>query len=150
MALLLLYAVGSAAWSNTLTSHGPLFALLDRLGVVPFLLYLIAPAAFPTERERRILVGGLTLLGAYLGLTTLFEAVGAKGLVVPHYIRIPNLGIHAGRGPRAVLGGGRQRTRDVRLPGGGRDRTLLVARPARPRRRGRGDRSSAPPGCSTR
>ncbi len=101
MALLILYAVGSAAWSGTLTSHGPLFAMLDRLGVVPFLLYLIAPAAFPTECERRILVGGLTVLGAYLGLITLFEAVGAKGLVVPHYIENSALGIHAerARGP---------------------------------------------------
>ncbi|MBV9813764.1 MAG: O-antigen ligase family protein, partial [Acetobacteraceae bacterium] len=80
---------------------GPLFALLDRLGVVPFLLYLIAPAAFSTERDRRILIVGLTLLGAYLGLITLFEAAGAKSLVVPHYIENPDLGIHAerARGP---------------------------------------------------
>jgi putative inorganic carbon (hco3(-)) transporter len=101
MLLLILYAVGSAAWSQTLTTHGPLFALLDRLGLVPFLLYLIAPAAFPSERDRGILVGGLTLLGAYLGLITLFEAVGAKSLVVPHYIENPAVGIHAerGRGP---------------------------------------------------
>jgi O-antigen ligase len=101
MALLVLYAVGSAAWAGTLTSHGPLFALLDRLGVVPFLLYLVAPAAFASESDRRILVGGLMLLGAYLGLITLFEAVGAKALVVPHYIVNPDLGIHAqrGRGP---------------------------------------------------
>lgn len=106
MGLLILYAIGSAAWSDTLTTHGPLFALLDRLGVVPFLLYLVAPAAFPTERDRRILVGALTLLGAYLGLITLFEAVGAKGLVVPHYITDPNLGIHAGRGRGPFLEAG--------------------------------------------
>jgi len=106
MVLLILYAVGSAAWSGTLTTHGPLFALLDRLGVVPFLLFLVAPAAFPTERERRILVGALTLLGAYLGLITLFEAVGAKGLVVPHYITNPALGIHAGRGRGPFLEAG--------------------------------------------
>jgi putative inorganic carbon (HCO3(-)) transporter len=101
MGLLILYAVGSAAWSQTLTSHGPLFALLDRLGLVPFLLYVISPAAFSTERDRRILIGGLTVLGAYLGLITLFEAVGAKGLVIPHYIEDPALGIHAerARGP---------------------------------------------------
>ncbi|HEY2652304.1 MAG TPA: O-antigen ligase family protein [Solirubrobacteraceae bacterium] len=101
MVLLILYAVGSAAWSGTLTGHGPLFALLDRLGLVPFLLYLIAPAAFATERDRRILVGGLVALGAYLGLITLFEAAGAGGLVVPHYIENSALGIHAerARGP---------------------------------------------------
>src|ERR1700733_11567473 len=106
MALLILYAVGSAAWSNTLTSHGPLFALLDRLGVVPFLLFLVAPAAFPTERDRRMLMGALTLLGAYLGLITLFEAIGAKDLVVPHYITNPNLGIHIGRGRGPFLEAG--------------------------------------------
>ena len=49
MLLLILYAVGSAAWSGTLTRHAPLFALLDRLGVFPFLLYLIAPVAFRTS-----------------------------------------------------------------------------------------------------
>ena len=49
MLLLVLYAIASAAWSNTLTEHAPLFALLDRLGVVPFLLYLVAPVAVPNR-----------------------------------------------------------------------------------------------------
>lgn len=101
MLLLVLYAVGSAAWSGSLTSHAPLFALLDRLGVVPFLLFLVAPATFSTQRQRRILAFGLVLLGTYLGLITLFEAVGARAFVLPHYILNPALGIHAqrGRGP---------------------------------------------------
>jgi putative inorganic carbon (hco3(-)) transporter len=101
MLLLILYAVGSAAWSGTLTSHGPLFALLDRLGLVPFLLYLVAPAAFRTSHQRRILAVGLLILGAYLGLITLFEAVGLRSLVIPHYILNPAFGIHAerARGP---------------------------------------------------
>jgi O-antigen ligase len=101
MLLLVLYAVGSAAWSGTLTSHEPLFALLDRLGLVPFLLYLIAPVAFHSEHQRRILAVGLLVLGAYLGLITLFEAVHVNSLVIPHYILNPDLGIHAerGRGP---------------------------------------------------
>jgi putative inorganic carbon (HCO3(-)) transporter len=101
MALLILYGVASSAWSNTLTSHQALFALLDRLGLAPFLIYLVAPAAFATERQRRVLIAGLTLLGAYLGLITLFEAVGARSLVVPPYILNPALGIHAerARGP---------------------------------------------------
>ena len=51
-------------------------------------------------------MGALTLLGAYLGLITLFEAVGAKGLVVPHYITNPALGIHAGRGRGPFLEAG--------------------------------------------
>jgi putative inorganic carbon (HCO3(-)) transporter len=97
MLLLLLYATASAAWAGTLTNHEPLFAFLDRLGLVPFLLYLVAPIAFRTEDQRRILAVGMLAMGAYLGLTSLFEAVGAKGLVIPHYISNPNLGLHLDR-----------------------------------------------------
>lgn len=101
MLALILYAIGSAAWSGTLNSHGPLFALLDRLGLVPFLLYLVAPVAFHSTHQRRILAVGLLALGAYLGLITLFEAVHLRSLVIPHYILNPDLGIHSerGRGP---------------------------------------------------
>jgi O-antigen ligase len=101
MLLLVLYAVASAAWSGTLTSHSPLFALLDRLGLVPFLLFLVAPVAFATTGQRQILLVGLLILGAYLGVTTLLEALGKNSLVFPHYITNPALGIHAdrGRGP---------------------------------------------------
>ena len=56
LALLVLYTVGSSAWANTLSQHQAGFELLDRLGVVPFLLYLVAPAAFATERQRDILL----------------------------------------------------------------------------------------------
>ena len=37
-------------------------------------------------------------LGAYLGLTTLFEMVHLNALVFPRYILNPNYGIHFGRG----------------------------------------------------
>jgi putative inorganic carbon (hco3(-)) transporter len=106
MLLLVLYAVASAAWSNTLTSHAPLFALLDRLGLVPFLLFLVAPVAFRTRHQRRVLAVGLLILGAYLGLITLFEAVHLKSLVLPKYILDPNLGLHAGRGRGPFLEAG--------------------------------------------
>jgi len=101
MGILILFAVVSAAWSGTLTQHAPLFAMLDRLGLFPFVLYLVAPIAFRQPHQRRILAIGLLILGAYLGLITLFEAVGLRGLVIPHYILDPNLGIHAerARGP---------------------------------------------------
>jgi putative inorganic carbon (hco3(-)) transporter len=97
MLLLALYAVASAAWSHTLTQHGPEFALIDRLGVVPFLLFLVAPVAFKTPEQRRILALGLVILGAYLGLTALFERIHLTGLVVPSYISDPSIGIHYGR-----------------------------------------------------
>src|SRR4051812_14973111 len=92
-----LYAIGSAAFSGTLLQREPLFALLDKLGIVGFLLFAIAPVAFGSEAGRRVLLATLVLLGAYLGLTALFEALGAHQLVFPRYINDPNVGIHAGR-----------------------------------------------------
>lgn len=97
MLALLLYAIASAAWSHTLTQHDPLYALLDRLGIIPFLLFLVAPEAFKTPEQRRILAIGLVLLGAYLGLTSLFEYTHVTKLVIPSYINNPALGIHYGR-----------------------------------------------------
>jgi O-antigen ligase len=106
MFLLILYAVASAAWAGTLSSHSPLFALLDRLGAVPFLLFLVAPVAFRTRHQRRILAGGLLVMGAYLGLITLFEAVHLNSLVVPKYILNPAIGAHIGRGRGPFLEAG--------------------------------------------
>jgi O-antigen ligase len=97
LALVILYAVGSAAWTNTLSQHQATFELLDRLGLVPFLLYLVAPAAFATERQRTILLGTLAVVGAYLGATAFFEMIGPHSLVFPSYILNPALGIHDGR-----------------------------------------------------
>jgi O-antigen ligase len=97
LALLALYAVGSAAWTNTLSQHEAAFELLDRLGVVPFLLYLVAPAAFATDRQRTILLGTLAVVGAYLGATAFFEMIGPHSLVFPKFILNPALGIHDGR-----------------------------------------------------
>jgi putative inorganic carbon (hco3(-)) transporter len=97
LALLVLYAVSSAAWTDTLSQHQAAFELLDRLGVVPFLLYLVAPAAFPTERERTILLGTLAVVGAYLGATAFFEMIGPHSLVFPKFILNSAIGIHDGR-----------------------------------------------------
>ena len=97
LALLVLYAFGSAAWSNTLSQHNALFELLDRLGIVPFLLYLVAPAAFGTDAQRRVLLVVLAVIGGYLGVTALFEMVGPHQLVFPSYINNQALGLHQGR-----------------------------------------------------
>jgi putative inorganic carbon (HCO3(-)) transporter len=97
LAFLALYAIASSAAANTLTQHEALFELLDRLGIVPFLLYLVAPAAFATERQRTILLWTLTVVGAYLGATAFFEMVGPHSLVFPSYISNPALGLHDGR-----------------------------------------------------
>ena len=57
--------------------------------------------AFRTPQQRRVLLGTLVTLGAYLGLTVLFEMAKLDALVFPKYILDPNYGIHLhrGRGP---------------------------------------------------
>jgi putative inorganic carbon (hco3(-)) transporter len=97
LAVLTAWVVASAAWANTLASSGPFFSMLDNLGIIPFLLFWIAPAAFPSERERRILLGTLVGLGVYLGATAVLETVGPTALVYPRYIMDPTVGIHFGR-----------------------------------------------------
>lgn len=91
------YAALSAFVSGTLTDHSSLFYLIDQYGALPFFMFLIAPVAFRTERQRQILVGGLVTAGAYLSLTAIFERLGVTALVVPHYISDPSVGIHFGR-----------------------------------------------------
>ncbi|MCB0872356.1 MAG: O-antigen ligase family protein [Actinobacteria bacterium] len=78
-----------------------LYALLDRFGVVPFLVFFVAPYAFRTAASRRVLVGTLTLMGLYLGAMAVFQRIGPEQLVFPRYILDPDLGIHfdRARGP---------------------------------------------------
>jgi len=97
LALIAAYAVGSAFWVGSLFEAEGVFSLLDRLGIVPFVMFFLAPAAFRTARQRAILLGTLLVLGAYLGLTALFEAIGADALVLPKYILDPTVGIHTDR-----------------------------------------------------
>src|SRR4051812_27643867 len=91
------FAVCSAIWSDTITTRVGGFRLIDSFGVAPFAAFAVAPAAFATAYQRRILLGTLVVLGAYLGLTSLAEATNADVLVVPKYILDPQFGIHADR-----------------------------------------------------
>ncbi len=91
------FAVVSALASGTLFANSDFFRLFDRFGVAPFLMFTIAPLAFPTEKHRKIFLGVLVALGGYLGLTALFETVGLHALVFPRYIINPDLGYHFGR-----------------------------------------------------
>jgi putative inorganic carbon (hco3(-)) transporter len=86
LALTTMYAIASAALAGTLASKAALFDLLDRLGAIPFLMLLVAPVVFAGERERDLLLATLVGLGAYLGITALFETVGPHALVFPRYI----------------------------------------------------------------
>ncbi len=98
-----LYALCSAVAAGTLLDVTHAAALVERFGVIPFLIFLCAPVAFRTERQRNVLLATLVGLGAYLGLTALFETVGPHALVFPRYILDPNVGIlpTRARGPFA-------------------------------------------------
>jgi putative inorganic carbon (hco3(-)) transporter len=82
----ILYATISAASAGTLVTEQGGFALLDLLGVVPYLMLLVAPAVFHSARERKWLLVTLVGIGLYLGLTAIFEAIGPSALVFPHYV----------------------------------------------------------------
>jgi putative inorganic carbon (hco3(-)) transporter len=85
--LTLIYALASAAASGTLAAKDGFLQLFDVFGVVPFLLFLVAPSVFAGRRERNLLLATLVGLGAYLGLTAIFESLGPQALVFPSYIR---------------------------------------------------------------
>lgn len=101
LAALLIVIVGSSLFNGSLGDRTGFLDLLDGIGVVPLLMLLAAPFAFRTARQRAILLGTLIALGAYLGLTALFETAGPEALVQPAYILDPNVGLHAerARGP---------------------------------------------------
>lgn len=86
LCLIVIYAVASAIASGTLTNEFSFLALTDEFGVVPYLIFLVAPAVFAGQRERNILLATLVGLGAYLGLTALFQFFGPHALVFPRYI----------------------------------------------------------------
>ena len=98
------YALCAAVAAGTIDNLAAVYPLLDRFGLVPFLLFLVAPAVFAGERQRRILLGTFLVVGAYLGLIALFEGVGLRALVLPQYIVEAGDGIQAGRarGPFAA------------------------------------------------
>jgi O-antigen ligase len=84
--LLTLYALASAASVGTIGTQSGIFDLLDRLGIIPFAMLLLAPVIFHGPREREMLLVALVGLGAYLGLTAIFESLGPHALVFPHFI----------------------------------------------------------------
>jgi O-antigen ligase len=91
------WAVASAWHAGTLTQGAGFYGLLDRFGIMAFAVYYVAPVVFRGERARTLLLGTLVAVGAYLGLTALFEGVGLRALVFPSYINDPAVGIHFGR-----------------------------------------------------
>lgn len=91
------FAICSALAAGTIVEVPALSQLFDRFGLLPFLLFLVGPVAFASEHQRRILLGTFLALGAYLGLTALFQGVGAHSLVFPRYITELNPEVQVGR-----------------------------------------------------
>ncbi|MBJ7331724.1 MAG: O-antigen ligase family protein [Solirubrobacteraceae bacterium] len=94
MALYLAVVVASALAVGTFFSDP--VRLVDRGGLLAFGAFAVAPVAFATARDRRFLLWGLTLLGAYLSVTAVLE-ITAPQLVVPSFIVDPSYTTHAGR-----------------------------------------------------
>jgi O-antigen ligase len=98
------FAVCAAVAAGTIGEISTLSPLIDRFGLVPFLLFLAGPVAFANEHQRRILLGTFLAIGAYLGLTALFEGIGLHALVFPKYIvgLDPEVQVGRARGPFAA------------------------------------------------
>jgi putative inorganic carbon (HCO3(-)) transporter len=102
MIVLSVYALLSSLIAGTLLSAAEgHYALLDRLSITGFVLFTVAPLVFHDRRTRNIFLVVVVATGAYLGLVSLLEGLGAKDLAWPGYISDPNVGIHIerARGP---------------------------------------------------
>jgi O-antigen ligase len=86
MLMAIAYAVVSAVAYSTLGDSEAIFELVDVFGIAPFVAFIVAPAVFAGESERRLLLLVLAFLGLYLGLTAIFEIIGPHSLVFPAYI----------------------------------------------------------------
>lgn len=80
------------------------FALVDSVGVLPFVLFSIAPVVFGNATRRHLLVLSSTILGLYIGAISCLEGIHAYSLVWPRYIYDPTSS-HFGRagGPSAQV-----------------------------------------------
>jgi O-antigen ligase len=91
------YATASALAANTFSEADARFALLDRFGLLPFLMFALAPLVFGRPKQRQFLLAVLVVVGGYIGIVNFFELVGPRALVFPSYITNPAIGLHAGR-----------------------------------------------------
>ncbi len=87
----------SAVAVGTFASSEGFFALLDRLGLVPFLVFTLAPLIYARARDRNALLVVLVGTGLYLGITAVLEGTHNGAFVWPRYIDDPGYGTHFGR-----------------------------------------------------
>jgi putative inorganic carbon (HCO3(-)) transporter len=101
LAVAAFYALVSAVWVDSIDDREAIFALLDRLSLIGFLLFFLAPVVFRTPRQRMHLLVGLVAMGGYLGFTALAQELNLDSLVWPRYILDRSVGIHfdRARGP---------------------------------------------------
>jgi O-antigen ligase len=98
LAAAVVYVIVSGLHAHTLFQKAPLFKLVDSFGLIPFLIFLVAPVAFRTPRHRSLLLATFVVMGFYLSLTTICEIAGIDAFVFPKYILNPHVGIQFGRG----------------------------------------------------
>jgi putative inorganic carbon (hco3(-)) transporter len=97
LGVLLAYVALSGYAVGTLTTSSGFFAFLDRLGLVPVVVFTIAGLAFPDRASRNVLLVVLVALGGYLAATAILEGLGLAAYTWPSYIDNPNVGIQFGR-----------------------------------------------------
>jgi len=91
------FAIASAIAAGTLIQQSGFFNLLDRIGILPWLVFALAPSVLFRERDRSVFLATMVALGVYLGATALFETLNLRALVFPRYINDPSVGIQFGR-----------------------------------------------------
>jgi putative inorganic carbon (HCO3(-)) transporter len=79
------WALGSAIWVGTVGDSLHFFALLDEV-LVPAVLVVLAPVAYATRADRRLLLRSITLLGLYIGLVSVPQALGKTQFLFPRYL----------------------------------------------------------------
>ncbi|HYI38579.1 MAG TPA: O-antigen ligase family protein [Thermoleophilaceae bacterium] len=97
MVLTVVWMWGEGTFAQTLSDKAEVFKLFERLGVLPYLLFLVAPVVFAEESRRRTLLAALVGLGGYLGFTAFMETANIGPLVVPSFINDTSIGFHPDR-----------------------------------------------------
>lgn len=85
------YAIASSVWFGSIHQSIARYSLLDRLGLVPFFMFTVAPVLFGTSKQRDTLLRVLVGFGAYLSTIGLAQGIGLHFLLFPRYIANPNL-----------------------------------------------------------
>ena len=97
LALTFVYGAVSLVWTSADDRSYAFFSLTDAYGLLPFVVFLVAPSVYHSTRQRSILLAVLIVVGAYLSLTACMEMLGLRQFLVPRYIGDPNVGLQYGR-----------------------------------------------------